>query len=171
MRRLLVALFAVLVCVAVCSFYVGRSHCSVVVATREVTEYVELPPKVIVREVVSTREVPVEVLKEAQVVRWQTTPLRNWQTIAEFKDWYTNQNFPPTPFLDCDDDAARVQFEALKQGYAVAQALVLDGRYYGVRVASAVGGHVGGLVLVGDCYYYFEPNPKEFYVKRIVERD
>ena len=67
--------------------------------------------------------------------------------------------------------AELVQIKAIEQGYAISQALTLNGNYYGIRVNETVGGHVGNVVLINDAYYYFEPNTEKFYIKKIIDRD
>lgn len=119
-------------------------------------------------------KVPIEV----KVVEYQNRNIfpRQFENIERFEEWYEAQDFKPlfpsgAYQVDCDDYAGRLQRVALEQGYSVSQALVLNGKYYGIRVSGDIGGHTGNLVLIGNTYYYIEPEPSKFKVVELVERD
>ncbi len=144
-----------------------------------ITEYVQLPappPEIIYERV----EAPVEVVKEVEVikevVKWRTIFDREFESVKHFKEWYAAQNFKPlfpSPdhLVDCDDYAQRVQITALRQGYAVSVALVMNGVYYGKGVTDVPNGHAGILIQIKGTYYYAEPEPGEIELVKVTNRD
>ena len=113
-----------------------------------------------------------------ETVKYRNIFPRQFENIDQFEEWYKAQdlgyllpNGSKADTADCDDYASRLQRIALEQGYSVSQALVLDGRYYGIRVSGDRGGHTGSLVLVDSTYYYVEPEPSKFKMVKLVERD
>lgn len=111
-----------------------------------------------------------------EVIKYRNIFPRQFESIEQFEEWYGAQEFKPlfpsgAYQVDCNDYAGRLQRVALQQGYPVSQALVLDGRYYGIRVSGERDGHTGNLVLIGNTYYYIEPEPEKFKVVELVEKD
>jgi len=111
-----------------------------------------------------------------EVIKWRNIHPKQFESLEQFIEWYEDQGFtvlfPSGAYtVDCDDYAELVQRKALEQGYAISQALTLNGNYYGTRVNENAGGHVGNIVLIDNTYYYFEPNPEKFYIEKIIERD
>ncbi len=66
------------------------------------------------------------------------------------------RSMDPDYLVDCEDYVLRVQREAVKDGYIVSIALVQNGYYYGVKVTDIKGPHAGGLIRVGEWFYYVE---------------
>jgi len=141
----------------------------------QTTVYVPEPYPVEVPEPY-TIEVPV------YVDRIVETPIeyKDWESVNQFIEWYGKQDFvtlmPSGAYkVDCDDYAARLQREALKDGYAVSQVLINDTDYYGVPVRTSSVGHAANLIMVrgksGDHYYYVEPDPRYFKVLYLISRD
>jgi hypothetical protein len=149
-------------------------------------------PEVITEEVI--KEVPVEIVKEVpvikevektivevvevekEVIRWRPYPqvFKEFDSVEQFKQWYKSQGFktifPSGAYkVDCDDYAVRLQREALRQGYLISIALIRNGYYYGVKVGE--GNHAGNLVLIDCVFYYVEPDPKDFEIVKVVNRD
>jgi len=122
--------------------------------------------------------VPYEIEVPVYVDRIVETPTeyKEWESINQFIEWYGEQEFtvlmPSGAYkVDCDDYSARVQREALKDGYAVSQVLVNGNDYYGVRVRDATGGHAACMVMINKSYYYVEPSPRDFRIIYLVRRD
>ena len=96
-------------------------------------------------------------------------------TAEEFIAWYetVNLDLPDGYGFDCDDYAHRLQTAALAQGYALSIALVrTDGRYFGTTVRTPMeDSHAGCLVLIGNDYWYVEPQPAGFKMVDIAYRD
>jgi len=126
--------------------------------------------------------VPYEVEVPVYVDRIVETPTeyKAWESVNQFIEWYGAQDFatlmPSGVYkVDCDDYSARLQREALKDGYAVSQVLITGTDYYGVPVRTSSGGHAACMIMIqgksGDHYYYVEPDPKYFKVLYIVRRD
>jgi len=129
-------------------------------------------------------EVPVPYKIEIPVYRDQIVEIpieyRSWTSINQFIEWYGRQDFailmPSGVYkVDCDDYSARLQREALKDGYAVSQILVTGTDYYRIPVRESSGSHAACMVMIqgksGDTYYYVEPNPRFFKVQYLVSRD
>ena len=117
-----------------------------------------------------TKEVPTETTVYRNIYP------RSWSSVAKFKAWYEEQDFrvfftAKREDGDCDDYAKDLQIEALKQGYPISQALAKSGYYYGVKVLDKRVNHAGNLVLIGEVYWWVEPNPEEFKVVKICKRD
>ncbi len=101
---------------------------------------------------------------------------RQWESVEQFKDWYYSQNFTllmpsGANTIDCDDYATWVQDRAMRQGYPVSEALAWQHYYGGVYVTVMPGLHDGCLVLIGNIYYYFEPEIDKFKMVEICKRD
>ncbi len=134
-----------------------------------VYETIEVP---VIRNIVVVKEklVPVEVPVYRNILP------RQWGSVDEFVEWWEAQEFKVLWNIDpenndCDDYSDGLQMEALKQGYSVSQALALGGKYYGVVVVDNPTDHAGNMVLIGNTYYWVEPNPDEFKIIKIVDRD
>ena len=121
-------------------------------------------------------EVPVYVDREV----YTPHEYKEWTSVNQFIEWYGEQNFtalmPSGVYdVDCDDYSARVQREALKDGYAVSQVLLKGTDYYGVKVRESSVAHLACAIMVhgktGYKYYYVEPSPWSFKVLYIVRRD
>lgn len=113
---------------------------------------------------------------EVPVFKYRNIYARDFESLEQFTEWYEAQEFtvlfPSGVYLvDCDDYARRLQRTALQQGYSISQALALNGTYYGVRITQETTGHVGNIVLINDIYYWVEPNPERFYIRKIVAKD
>ena len=139
-----------------------------IVAAEPIIKYIEVPTKeVIIKEVYIIRE---------KIVYKHITDKR-WETVNEFIEWYHAQNFYPLiqvgdTVTDCDDYAERLQIVALRQGYPVSVALARKGIYYGKQfTSSSIEAHAANMVEIGGVYYWVEPEPDKFYVRRIVNRD
>jgi len=126
--------------------------------------------------------VPYEIEVPIYVDRIVGTPIeyKDWESVNQFIEWYGKQDFatlmPSGVYkVDCDDYAARLQREALKDGYAVSQILLKGTDYYGVKVRDSIKPHDGCMILVrgasGDKFYYVEPDPMNFKVIYITWRD
>ena len=101
---------------------------------------------------------------------------RQWESVEQFKDWYYSQNFTllmpsGASTVDCDDYATWVQDRAMRQGYPVSEALAWQHYYSGVYVTEKTGRHDGCLVLIGNTYWWFEPQVDEFQMVEICKRD
>lgn len=145
-------------------------QCQKAVESRDVLIewYKSQPPKI--ETITEIKEVPIEVVKYRNIFP------REFESVEQFEEWYEAQDFKPlfpsgAYQVDCNDYAGRLQRVALMQGYSISQALVLNGKYYGIRVSDMRDGHIGNLVLIDGIYYYVEPNPRKFKVIKIVERD
>lgn len=122
------------------------------------------------------KEVPVEVIKEVEVVKYHHITAREWESVEQFTEWYEEQEFTtlmPSPVykVDCDDYSEWLQRVALQQGYPVSEALAKGGLYYGVLVNKHSDSHAGNLVLIGNVYYWVEPQPNMFVIKKICNKD
>ena len=145
--------------------------------------YSQLPPKIVVETVYVEEPVyqvvekPVYVEVEKKVIVYHNAYIHRWETVEEFEQWFDAQNFTSLLSVagkaaDCDDYSTRLQRVALEQGYAISEALARRGFYFGIKVADYNRtGHAGNLVLIGNAYYWVEPNPKYFTMIKIVDRD
>lgn len=150
---------------------------------RELIAYYEsLPPEVVVETVYVDRPVEkivekvVEKEVQVEVIKWENIYARQWESLDQFKQWYEDLDFRlllPSPYyvMDCDDYANRLQRLALQQGYSVSQAITRDKHYAGIKVTEFTGLHAGNLVLIDNAYYWVEPQPDIFSIKRICRRD
>jgi len=134
--------------------------------------YRKVEPEPVIKYV----EVPVEVIKEVEVITYRNIYARNWESVEQFKEWYGAQHFTvlmDSPYyeVDCDDYSEWVQRKALQQGYSVSEAIAKNKLYAGVRVTKISGLHAGNLVMIDGVYYWVEPQPDMFYIKRLFDRD
>jgi hypothetical protein len=72
---------------------------------------------------------------------------------------------------DCDDYADRLQRLAADDGYLMSVTLVLNGQITGFKVSNVAELHMGNLAMVGDDIYYIEPQPFDYHITLIVQRD
>jgi hypothetical protein len=115
------------------------------------------------------REVPVE------VPVYINNEWREWESLAELTGW-VNAN---TPILmgfdgfepDCDDYAVRLQQKAYKAGYFISIQVINGGILAGREVSNLTELHAGNLALVGNKYYFIEPQPKSFRIVFVCYRD
>lgn len=145
-------------------------------------EYVQLPPEIVVETIYIDKLVDriVEKViveeKEVEVITYQNIYARNWESVEQFEQWYEDQHFTllmttPIYTVDCDDYSEWVQRRALQQGYPVSEAIAKNRLYAGVWVTKINGLHAGNLVLIGNDYYWVEPQPDMFNIKQLFERD
>lgn len=147
-----------------------------------VIEYVQLPPEIVVETIYIDK--PVERIveriiieeKEVEVIVYQNIRARNWESVEQFEQWYEDQHFTllmttPIYTVDCDDYSEWVQRKAVQQGYSVSEAIAKNRLYAGVWVTKINGLHAGNLVLIGNDYYWVEPQPDMFNIKQLFERD
>lgn len=146
------------------------------------TYYSQLPPEVIMETVYIDRPVyrVVERViveeKEIEVIIYRNIHARNWESVEHFEQWYEDLDFRvllPSPVytVDCNDYSSRLQRMALQQGYSVSEAIAKNRLYAGVKVTKINGLHAGNLVLIGNDYYWVEPQPDMFNIKQLFERD
>ncbi len=140
----------------------------------DATSNITLPKVITVTQNVTVEK---EVIKEVTRTQW-----RRFESLTEFETWL-NKNlaviWSPTgnndaEDTDCDDHTERMISLAYKDGYIISEQLVLDGTLYGKYVGvlpDSVGGHIDGLVLIGNKYYYFACNPLNYRVIYICDRD
>lgn len=147
-----------------------------------VIEYIQLPPKIVVETIYVDKPVDriVEKViieeKEIEVITYRNIYAREWESVEQFEQWYEDQHFTrlmstPIYTVDCDDYSEWVQRKALEQGYSVSEALAKNRLYCGVKVTKAGGIHAGNLVLIDNTYYWVEPQPDIFNIKRLFDRD
>jgi len=147
-----------------------------------VIEYVQLPPEVVVETIYIDKPVykVVEKViieeKEVEVIIYRNIYARKWESVEQFEQWYGDLDFrvllPSSVYtVDCDDYSERLQRLALQQGYPVSEAMAKNRLYAGVWVTKAPGIHAGCMVLIGNDYYWVEPQPDMFNIKRLFERD
>jgi len=151
-----------------------------------VIEYVKLPPEIVVETIYIDKpvyEIVERVIieeKEVEVIIYKYLPIRNWESVEEFEEWYYEQDFrvllpSPAYTVDCDDYSRGLQRTAARQGYLVSEAITKNGLYCGVKVtkfgAGDGGKHAGNLVMIGNDYYWVEPQPDMFNIKQLFERD
>lgn len=147
-----------------------------------VVEYVHLPPETVAEAVYIDKPVYriVERViieeKEVEVITYKNIRARNWESVEQFEQWYEDLDFrvllPSSAYtVDCDDYSERLQRLALQQGYSVSEAMAKNHLYAGVWVIKISGLHAGNLVLIGNDYYWVEPQPDEFNIKQLFERD
>lgn len=127
-------------------------------------------PVYIDRPVYQVIEKPIII--EQEKIIYEPIYSRQWQTIDEFKSWCATENFTYLWYVgdqlaNCVSYATRLQVMALEQGYSVSTALARGGYYYGVKVCE--GNHAGNLVLIGNTYYWVEPQPDKFELIKLVE--
>jgi len=160
-----------------------NSHVSTTAETVTIyeTEYIDRPIQttVYVPEPYPVEvPVPYEIEVPIYVDRIVETPIeyKDWESVNQFIEWYREQDFtilmPSSAYkVDCDDYAARLQREALKDGYAVSQIIFVGTDYYTRTVREQTGGHAACMIMVEDKYYYVEPHPKHFKVIYLAQRD
>ena len=147
-----------------------------------VVEYVHLPPETVAEAVYIDKPVyrVVERViieeKEVEVITYKNIRARNWESVEQFEQWYEDLDFrvllPSSAYtVDCDDYSERLQRLALQQGYSVSEAMAKNHLYAGVWVTKINGLHAGNLVLIGNDYYWVEPQPDMFNVRQLFERD
>jgi len=135
------------------------------------TVYVEKPVyRIVERVIIEEKEVEVE------VVVYHNTRKRSWDSVEQFEQWYEDLDFrvllPSSVYtVDCDDYSERLQRLALQQGFPVSEAMAKNHLYAGVWVTKIGGLHAGNLVLIGNDYYWVEPQPDMFNIKQLFERD
>ena len=189
MKKLLISISLVLIALIILAsgFYFGVDWAKDNIVTEQVEKetvitvptYIEKPqyeivekPVYIVRPVYEIVEIPVV----EEITKWRNIYPRQFESVEDFVEWYETQEFtllyPSGDYtVDCDDYAEMVQRKALEQGYAISQALTWNGQYYDMKVNNIFSGHVGNIVLIDNAYYYFEPNPEEFFIRKLIERD
>lgn len=146
--------------------------------------YSQLPPEVIVETVfidkpvykIVERVILEEKEVEVEVVIYKNIRARKWESVEQFEQWYEDLDFrvlmPSTAYtVDCDDYSERLQRLALQQGYPVSEAMAKNHLYAGVWVTKINGLHAGNLVMIGNDYYWVEPQPDMFNIKQLFERD
>lgn len=146
--------------------------------------YSQLPPEIkVVTEIVYVDRPIYRVIenviieeKEVEVITYKNIRARNWESVEQFEQWYEDQHFTllmttPIYTVDCDDYSEWVQRKALQQGYPVSEAMAKNRLYAGVWVTKIDGLHAGNLVLIGNDYYWVEPQPDMFNIKQLFERD
>lgn len=185
---ILMSLGTLVVLILACSFCFGASWAQGRSITPEEVEkqveirvpvYVDRPYYQVIEKPVYIDRPVYEVVEKptvVEVIKWRNIYNKQFENVEQFTKWYKSQGFtvllPSGAYnVDCDDYAELVQRKALEQGYAISQALTLNGKYYGIRVNEINNGHVGNIVLIDNAYYYFEPNPEKFYIKKIIDRD
>jgi len=144
--------------------------------------YSQLPPEVVVETVYVDR--PVEKIverviieeKEVEVITYRNIYARKWESVEQFEQWYEDLDFrvlmPSGVYtVDCDDYSERLQRMALQQGYPVSEAMAKNHLYAGVWVTKINKLHAGNLILIGNDYYWVEPQPDMFNIKQLFERD
>ena len=114
--------------------------------------------------------------REVEVITYRNIYARKWESVAQFKQWYEDLDFrilmPSSVYtVDCDDYSERLQRLALQQGYPISEAMAKNHLYAGVWVTKINGLHAGNLVLIGNDYYWVEPQPDMFNIKQLFERD
>lgn len=124
------------------------------------TEYVVLPPEVI------RVEVPVEVVKEVEVIREVPLKLREFDSLQEVEDWLADDDLNTRVVLKadaaglinlkgaCDYIALELQRRALEQGYLMSTEIVQRGDTL----------HMLNSVVVGNNIYYVEPQTDEVWL-------
>lgn len=149
-----------------------------------IVEYIQCPPKIVVETIYVDKPVDRIVEKviieerevEVVVITYRNIYARHWESVEQFEQWYEDLDFrvlmPSSVYIvDCDDYSARLQRLALEQGYSVSEALAKNRLYCGVKVTKAGGIHAGNLVLIDNAYYWVEPQPDIFNIKRLFDRD
>jgi len=146
--------------------------------------YSQLPPEIIVETVfinkpvykIVERVIIEEKEVEVEVVVYKNIRARNWESVEQFEQWYEDLDFrvllPSGAYtVDCNDYSERLQRKALQQGYSISEAMAKNHLYAGVWVTKINGLHAGCMVLIGNDYYWVEPQPGIFSIKQLFERD
>uniref|UniRef100_A0A6M3IVD8 Uncharacterized protein n=1 Tax=viral metagenome TaxID=1070528 RepID=A0A6M3IVD8_9ZZZZ len=116
-----------------------------------------------------------EVIKEVEITRVINNSWREFESLSEFTAWVDGKLtylMPSSSYtVDCDDYALRLQQEAYKDGYFLSVQLVLDGYLWGKRVTNNTEPHMGNLVVIGNEVFFIEPQPDDYRVIKICDKD
>lgn len=179
--RTLIIIISCLCCWAVGVTVIPRinSEPQVVTQTEYIDHIVTVPSeKVIEKPVYVDRVVEVEKIVEevveVVVIKHRDISVRQWEDLEQFKEWVQANLVSLTPMgnykLDCDDYAMRLQEKALAQGYPLSCHLVVNGHILGKKVSDGYL-HMGNLVIIGNDIYYVEPQPDDFKIVWLCNKD
>ena len=120
------------------------------------------------------REVPVYLdrIVEREIIKIP----RQFESVEEAQTWLDKNNLSIVLIADengvidfvnikidnrynCNEYAQALQEKALKDGFLITYAPVLNGRIFGIYVTDAPNGHMGLLTRIKDSYYYIESTP------------
>ena len=176
MRLILKSLVLILACLTgFVGYQFGLANSPVLF--REIIREVEKPVNVIL---VVEKPIFVEVLKEVLVVEKvieikeiRYTP-RWFNSLEELTTWYwmTQAVIVRWSFWDCDDWAIELQRQALEDGYLLPLAPVYMNRIFDTYLPFGFAeAHVGNWTLIGNDWYYVEPQPVKNPIIKIAKRD
>jgi hypothetical protein len=109
-----------------------------------------------------------------EVERIVNGKFKDWQSLGELSDW-VEANLTRLIVVgtktDCDDYALRLQRKAYEQGYSISIQIVKDGLLGGKNVSNYTELHAGCLALVGNEFYFIEPQPEYFRIVYVCNKD
>jgi len=88
---------------------------------------------------------------------------RYFESVEEAQKWIDDNTFVVggDPTYDCGDYSQDWQRMAIRDGYIISEQLIEGGYLLGKHVSSITERHAGGLVKIGEAYYYFETYPSK----------
>ena len=128
-----------------------------------VVEYVETPVYIEVERVVE-----VEKVVEVETVIEVETPieLRDFESLAELREWLGEGRFILFGDTDCDDYALYLQKTGLGDGYLINFEAILPDEYNGLFEKMEISQlHAINLVIIDNAVYYIEPQTREIVLR------